>query len=225
MLPNSCRASFTEAELLFFFASTKRCARAFDSQFTVGSTPLDAVGAVGIGAYTNGFSTWWYKGLIDELRIYNTALSAEEIALQFQGVYGSAWLPPFKTKTGATLPLKFALYDAYGNFFSVPTGTIEMNLYKGTTTPSSDGPKTTAPLVSGTPYTATTQIGGVSSSTFPKDSQTGSDYRLRISSDTYIVNWHTNVKPDTTDSYVALFSWSLDGTIYYWWNTYQLKPK
>ena len=182
----------------------------------------------------------YFNGIIDEVRIYNKALSANEIALQYLGIYEWRFLPPYHVakKTASTFPLKFALYDAYGNFFTVPSGTIKMLVYGPYTSvdPASGGPTTTPPAPTTNPawnpsaqlkYNATTVVGGISESTFPKDSTSPSnDYRLRISSDNYIVNWHTNIAPDPAGKYLVVFVWKTNGTTYYWWYwPYQLKAK
>jgi hypothetical protein len=55
-----------------------------------------------------------FHGMIDEVRIWNEALTADQITLSYSGSVG--WLPPvtnadFVLKDGTTLPLKFQLYE------------------------------------------------------------------------------------------------------------------
>jgi len=204
----------------------------FNSPNIVSVTVAYSADPLYIGARVDPIYPVYFNGIIDEVRIYNTALSAEEIALHSLGVYGWTWLPPYKTKAGATLPLKFALYDAYGSFFSVPTGsTVKMELFQGPKDPASGGPSSSPPswYATSTPICyATTPVPGVPTSTFPKDSMFPSnDYKLRISSDTYIVNWHTNIAPNTPGPYVAVFTWDTGTALgtFYWWNTYTLTSK
>lgn len=61
-----------------------------------------------------------FNGLIDEVRIWNRALSAEEVAALSVGVGSLEWLPPialdeWTLNENATLPIKFELYGAGGN--------------------------------------------------------------------------------------------------------------
>lgn len=56
----------------------------------------------------------FFKGLIDEVRIWDQALTPQQIALSYSG--SANWLPPvtnadFALQDGTTLPLKFQLFD------------------------------------------------------------------------------------------------------------------
>ena len=72
-----------------------------------------------VGAY-GGTCNLPFNGLIDEVGVWDRALSAEEIAALSVGVGSLGWLPPivlddWTLNENATLPIKFQLYGAYGN--------------------------------------------------------------------------------------------------------------
>ena len=59
----------------------------------------------------------FFNGTIDEVRIWNVALDASQIALSYSG--SANWLPPvtnedFVLQDGTTLPLKFQIFDDSG---------------------------------------------------------------------------------------------------------------
>jgi len=67
-----------------------------------------------IGRISWSGGSQYFKGLIDEVRIWDEALTPEQIALSYSGRVN--WLPPvtnadFTLQEGTTLPLKFQLYD------------------------------------------------------------------------------------------------------------------
>ena len=72
-----------------------------------------------VGAY-GGTCDLYFNGLIDEVGIWNRALSADEVAALSVGVGSVVWLPPivlddWTLNENATLPIKFQLYGVYGN--------------------------------------------------------------------------------------------------------------
>jgi len=104
----------------------------------IGSTPT----TIGIGyglPDTNDFFVGTYggtcptiathfNGLIDEIGMWDRALSDDEIAALSVGVGSVGWLPPlvleeWTLNENATLPIKFQLYGAYGNLLCTPLDT------------------------------------------------------------------------------------------------------
>jgi len=72
-----------------------------------------------VGAY-RGSCNLHFNGLIDEVHVWNRALSADEVAALSVGVGSVVWLPPivlddWTLNENATLPIKFQLYGVYGN--------------------------------------------------------------------------------------------------------------
>lgn len=84
-----------------------------------------------VGAY-RGTCNYHFDGLIDEAGVWGRALSADEIAALSAGIGSLEWLPPitlpdWTLNENATLPIKFKLYDPYGNLICADLGpTLEV---------------------------------------------------------------------------------------------------
>jgi len=76
-----------------------------------------------------------FNGLIDEVGVWNRALTADEVAALRVGVGSVGWLPPlalddWTLNENATLPIKFQLYGAYGNLLCTPlNATLEVTTF------------------------------------------------------------------------------------------------
>jgi len=84
----------------------------------IGKVDHAAFGTLAGGADINLF-----KGLIDEVGVWNRALSADEVAALSVGVGSLEWLPPiiltdWTLNENATLPIKFQLYGPAGNLIT-----------------------------------------------------------------------------------------------------------
>jgi len=95
------------------------------------------LGDLSIGSYGDlnpALADW--RGDIDEVGIWNRALSAAEVAALSVGVGSVGWLPPialddWTLNENATLPIKFQLYGAYGNLLCtdlMPTLKVDSEL-------------------------------------------------------------------------------------------------
>jgi|GEM_PF-2752533 len=102
----------------------------------ISKTPLTNNIPLFIGAeqYLGSFRTErFFNGDIDEVGIWNRALSPEEIAALSVGVGSLEWLPPINLpdwtlNENATLPIKFKLYDPIGDLICADLDpTLEVN--------------------------------------------------------------------------------------------------